>query len=152
MTTGDKLLYFGVWGAAVGAGLFYGWRFGLWLLTPIVGGLATLFPPDSAFYSEASSVFIMLIADILVGLVISIILVVIAKLLLKPKTTHFVIVPCIVFAFLSYGWLIKAMLYESFSYTFAAGVIYWLGPVLVMAVYYLSFRYELKSRLTRHPS
>lgn len=140
MTVTDRLFYYGFWGLAVGFALFYGWRIALPILAPIAVYVSRAFVTDTHFDPILVSTLSNLGLDLVAGLIVAIPLSILIRLLLKPVTMLFLLVPVTTLLGKSYWWLIGGYLDHSFYPDNAQLFMYVVGPLLVALCFAVSFR------------
>ncbi len=139
-----KILYYGVWGSIFGFALYYGWRIMLGIIAPplmiLIGNIleGKQFDPLVTGYLLNESLNI--ICGLLVGVIISLTI----RIIFKPRTMHFAVIPVIVLLGNGYWWLIASMIDKSFYPSNWQLASYITGPIVVglafIATYWLVAR------------
>ena len=143
MTTGDKYLYYGIWGLIVGFAMYYGWRIALPYLVPFTQFIFSLVVTDNNYDPILASVVMNFGMDFIAGFCIAIILCIIIRILLGPTTILFIIIPIAILLGKSYWWLISSYLDSSFYPNNVQLLMYIVGPLIVALCFAVSFWFIL---------
>ncbi len=150
MTNGDKYLYYGIWGLIVGFAMFYGWRIALSLFAPLAQYTLSLFVTDNNFDPIMASIVMNIGLDLIAGLCVAALLCFLIRIILKPTTMLFLIIPVAVLLGKSYWWLIASYLDNTFYPNNMQLLLYVVGPLIVtlsfVALFWLISIISLTSR------
>jgi hypothetical protein len=147
MSITDRILYFGVWGGLAGFALYYGWRIVIGIVGPAIAQLAPILLGDTEFDPILIGSLFNEATNIISGLVVALVLAIVIRLVIRPASMAFAAIPSIVLLVLSYEWLVRAAADGSMRINSDLLMAYVPGPLLVLAVFLVVFRFIA---ITRH--
>lgn len=111
MNIKDKLLFYGVWGGIIGAGLYFGTNYVWHFFAPYYFKLySELVDPYSQYVGSLTIIFNLIYA-VFAGVLISSIASLLIVFVLKAKNLSYIVIPSIVFLGLSYWPIINSIEY-----------------------------------------
>ena len=141
MSTTDRILYFGVWGGLAGLALYYGWRIAIRIVGPAVAQFAPSLIGNAEFDPILIGSLFNEVTNIISGLVVAFVLAILVRLVIKPVSMAFAAIPSVVLLVLSYEWLARAAADGSMRLNSDLLIAYLPGPLLVMVVFLVVFRF-----------
>jgi len=149
MSSIKNIIYFGIWGFMVGFCLYWGWLIGIELWTELTFKVS---PPltDDALVNSILGYLAVISADALVSIIVGIVLVLITSSISRLENRYFLIIPSLVFLYLSYISLFELITKNTnIAFSFGYYFVVITRPAVVLLIFYGLFLFDPLSRLTR---